>query len=230
MRFDEDTATLREFEVAEQNGLWSIPSKDGYPADAAKQMAEAATSLMDRKILHVASKNAGDHEQYGVIDPLSPKLEPGQKGVGTRVTMSDAQSKPLVDLIVGKAVRDAEGQRYVREAGRDVVYVIEIDPAKLSTNFEDWIEKDLLKLNAWDLQQVEVKDYSAEMVPVMTPDGRLGDRRGVGSARRNDARPTTMRTPSGRRSSCRSSIRRRAKTASYVDFTLAEDEELNERR
>ena len=135
VRFDEETATLREFEVAEQDGLWSIPSKDGYPADAAKQMAEAATSLMDRKILHLASKNAGDHEQYGVIDPLSPKLEPGQKGVGTRVTMSDAQNKPLVDLIVGKAVRDAEGQRYVREAGRDVVYVIEIDPSKLSTEF-----------------------------------------------------------------------------------------------
>src|SRR3972149_2037260 len=78
VRFDEETATLREFEVAEQDGLWSIPSKDGYPADAARQMAEAATSLMDRKILEVVSKNAGDHEQFGVIDPLSPKLEPGQ--------------------------------------------------------------------------------------------------------------------------------------------------------
>ena len=120
----------------------------------------------------MASKNAGDHEQYGVIDPLSPKLEPGQKGVGTQVTMSDAQNKPLVDLIVGKAVRDAEGQRYVRDARRDVVYVIEIDPAKLSTNFEDWIEKDLLKLNAWEMQQVEVKDYSAEMQVVMRPQGR----------------------------------------------------------
>src|ERR1700744_4768707 len=58
VRFDEDTATLREFEVAEQDGLWTIPSKDGYPADAAKQMGEAANSLMDRKILSVASKNA----------------------------------------------------------------------------------------------------------------------------------------------------------------------------
>ena len=55
--------------------------------------------------------------------------------------------------------------------GRDVVYVIEIDPTKLSTNFEDWIEKDLLKLNAWDLQQVQVKDYSAELQPVMTQQG-----------------------------------------------------------
>src|SRR4051794_32357227 len=172
VRFDQDTGTAQQFEVAEQDGLWSIPSKDGYPADAAKQMAEAATSLMDRKILEVASKNAGEHDQYGVIDPLSPKLEPGQKGVGTRVTMSDAQGKPLVDLIVGKPVRNAEAQRYVREAGRDVVYVIEIDPAKLSTNFEDWIEKHLLKLNAWDMQQVEVKDYSAEMGLVMGPNGR----------------------------------------------------------
>src|SRR6478672_10352993 len=152
VRFDEDTATLREFEVAEQDGLWSIPSKDNYPADAAKQMAEAATSLMDRRILGVASKNAGDHEQYGVNDPLSPKLEPGQKGVGTRVTMSDAQNKPLADLIVGKSVRDREGQRYVREAGRDAVFVIEIDPSKLSTDFENWIEKDLLKMKAWDME------------------------------------------------------------------------------
>ena len=46
------------------------------------------------------------------------------------MTMSDEQNKPLVDLIVGKAVKDAEGQRYVREAGRDVVYVIEIDPVE----------------------------------------------------------------------------------------------------
>lgn len=169
VRVDEDTATRREFEVAEDGGLWTIPSKDGYPADAAAQMAEAATSLMDREILEVASKSAADHEAYGVIDPTSPKLEPGQKGVGTRVTMYDEKQEPLVDLIVGKAVKDADGQRYVREVGRDIVYVIEIDRSKLSTSFEDWIEKDLLKLNAWDLARVDIKDYSAALV---SPDGR----------------------------------------------------------
>lgn len=171
VRFDSDTAQPREFEVAEQNGLWTIPSKEGYPADAARQMAEAATSLMDRKVLAVVTKNAGEHEEYGVIDPTTPKLEPGQKGVGTRVTMSDESNKPIVDLIVGKAVRDSEKQRYVRKVGQDVVYIIEIDPSKLSTHFEDWIEKDLLKFHSWDMQQVQVKDYSAELVPVMTQDG-----------------------------------------------------------
>lgn len=226
VRFDEDTATLREFEVAEQNGLWSIPSKDGYPADAAKQMAEAATSLMDRKILKMASQNAGDHEQYGVTDPLSPKLEPGQKGVGTRVTMSDEQNKPLVDLILGKAVRDAAGQRYVREAGRDAVYVIEIDPAKLSTDFENWIEKDLLKLNAWDLQQVEVKDYSAEMGLVMGQNGKptIGvawDPRADMTLAYSDA--DAKWTPV----KLRKFDPKQGEHGDYVDFKLADDEELN---
>src|SRR5688500_16335035 len=113
VRFNEATADLRNFEVAEKDGLWSIPSKNDYPADAAQQMAEAATSLMDRKILGVATKSAGDHEEYGVIDPLSPKLEAGQKGVGTRVTLSDVNNKPVVDLIIGKAVKDADQQRFV---------------------------------------------------------------------------------------------------------------------
>lgn len=172
VEFNEDSATLREFEVAEVDGLWTIPSKDGYPADADRQMAEAATSLMDRKILSIAGESAADHEEFGVIDPLSPKLEVGQKGVGTHVTIADIEDKPLVDLIIGKEVKDSTNeQHYVREANRDVVYTIEIEPAKLSTSFEDWIEKDLLKLNGWDIQQVQINDYSAELQPVMTPQG-----------------------------------------------------------
>src|SRR5215208_1795272 len=224
VRYDADTGKPREFEVAEQNGLWSIPSKDNYPADAAKQMAEAATSLIDRKILGVVSNNAGEHEQYGVIDPMTPKLEPGQKGVGTRVTMSDEGGKPVVDLIVGKAVRDAEKQRYVRLAGQDVVYVIEIDPSKLSTSFEDWIEKDLLKLHSYDLQQVRIKDYSAELVPVMTQEGPrfrpTWDPHAEMMLKYADA-------PEAKWSAEKLRVFD-PKKGDYADYTLAADEELNE--
>src|SRR6476659_226413 len=224
VRFDEDTARPREFEVAEQSGLWSIPSKENYPADAARQMAEAATSLMDRKILGVVSSNAGEHEQYGVIDPMTPKLEPGTKGVGTRVTMSDEAGKPVVDLIVGKAVRDAEKQRYVRLTGQDVVYVIEIDPSKLSTSFEDWIEKDLLKLHSYDLQQVQIKDYSAELVPVMTAEGPrfrpTWDPHADMTLKYADA-------PEAKWSAEKLRVFD-PKKGDHVDYTLAADEELND--
>jgi hypothetical protein len=223
VRFDEDTATLREFEVAEQDGLWSIPSKSGYPADAAQQMAQAATSLMDLKVLSVVSSNAGDHEEFGVTDPLSPKLEVGQKGVGTRVTMSDVHDQPLADLIIGKAVKDAEGQRYVREAGRDMVYAIEIDPTKLSTNFEDWIEKDLLKLNAWDLQQAQIKDYSAEMHVVMRQDGSPG----LGLSMDPRSEMTLAYNDSDSKWSAVKLQKFDPATKSYAEFKLAEDEELN---
>lgn len=226
VRVDEDTAERHEFEVAEQNGLWTIPSKDGYPADAAKQMGEAATSLMGRKVLNVASENAGDHEQYGVIDPLNEKLEPGQKGIGTRVTMWDDQNAALADLIVGKAVREAEGQRYVRKAGQDVVYVIEIDPAKLSTNFEDWIEKDLLKLSAWELQQVQIKDYSAELVPVVTQDGRFSiqptwDPRSEMTFNYNDSDAKWSAAK------LRAFEPKKGEHGDYADFKIGADEELN---
>ena len=186
--FDEDTATLRDFEVAQDdNGLWTLPSKNGYPADAERQMGEAAGSLLGREVLAVKSNNPTEHEQYGVVDPDSPKLEAGQKGVGTRVTVADINDEPLVDLVIGKPVKDAEGQRYVREPNRDVVYVIEIDPSKLSTRFEDWIENDLLKLNPMDIQEIKVNDYSANLVLVGFQPQIEWDRRGEYSLRYDSA-------------------------------------------
>lgn len=224
VRFDEDTATLRKFEVAEgQGGLWTIPSKDGYPADATRQMAEAAMSLKDRDVLVVETDNAADHELYGVVDPLSPKLKPGQKGVGTRVSLFNSNNDPLVDLIIGKARKEAEGQHFVREAGRDVVYVIKIDPDKLSTSFEDWIEKDLLKLDPWEIAQVEVKDYSAELVAGMTPDGQF--RTGIDWNRRAD-----LTLAFNDKDSKWQAVRLQSfdpKTDKYVDFSMTEDEEIN---
>ena len=223
VEFNEASATLQEFEVAEEDGLWTIPSKNGYPADAERQMAEAATSLMDRKILAIASENAGDHEQFGVIDPLSPKLEAGQKGVGTRVTISDIHDKPLADLVIGREVKGTtNNQHYVREANRDVVYIVEIDPKRLSTNFENWIEKDLLKLNAWDIQDVQINDYTAELQPVMTPQGLAiqvaWDPRSELKIGYDDN--ASKWTPEELKAFDKDS-------SSYTEFKLADDEELN---
>lgn len=163
VRFDEETATLSDFEVAEQDGVWSLPSKGGYPADAERQMAEATTGVIDLEILAIASQSAADHAEYGVVEP-SDDLEVGQEGVGTRVALEANNGEALVDVVVGKEVKDADDQRYVRKTTQDVVFVVGIDPEKFSTSFEDWIEDDLLKLSTWDIARVQLKDYSAELV------------------------------------------------------------------
>jgi hypothetical protein len=162
MTFNEADATLRDFKVAQQNGVWSIPSQSGYPADAKEHMAKAATALMDIKILGVASDLPGDQKIYGVITPDPAKLKVGETGVGTRVTVRDGSDKVLADLVIGKPVKDAPQQRYVREAGRDAIYTVAVSTNEFSTKFGDWIEKDLLKLNPLDVKQVELNDYSSQ--------------------------------------------------------------------
>jgi hypothetical protein len=172
-KFDRQTAQTRQFEVASVDGVWSIPSKENYPADATQQMAAAANALVDRKILRVAGETAQSHDELGVVDPLAPSLNSDSTGVGARVQMYDADDKPLVDMIIGKAVKEAEGQRYVRESNKDVVYIVELDPESLSTSFDDWIEDDLLKISPFDIRKVFVNDYSADLGFGMTADGRI---------------------------------------------------------
>lgn len=161
IKFDRDTAALRKFEVAEVDGVWSLPSKQDYPADATEQMATAVTSLMDRKILRIAGK-APEHVALGVVDPLSSNLDSKSEGVGTRVIMSDGEHD-LVDMIIGKAVKDAPGQRYVRNSKQDLVYVVQLDPKSLSTEFKDWIKDDLMELDTFALRRVFINDYSADL-------------------------------------------------------------------
>jgi hypothetical protein len=161
IKFDNDTAALRKFEVAEVDGVWSLPSKQDYPADATEQMATAVTSLMDRKILRIAGK-APEHVALGVVDPLSSNLDSKSEGVGTRVIMSDGEHD-LVDMIIGKAVKDAPGQRYVRNSKQDLVYVVQLDPKSLSTEFKDWIKDDLMELDTFALRRVFINDYSADL-------------------------------------------------------------------
>ncbi|HEY5312486.1 MAG TPA: DUF4340 domain-containing protein [Pirellulales bacterium] len=162
--YDEDTAALEPFKVAQVNGRWAIPSHANYPADAASQLAAAATSMMDLQKLDVASSNPAEHELYGVIDPKSPNLSAGATGVGKRVTLQDGAGNTLADYIIGKSEEKQPGVRFVRIPGQDPVYRVLVSTDKLSTNFGDWIEKDLLKMNAFDVKQVVLNNHSVDEV------------------------------------------------------------------
>ncbi len=107
-----------------------------------------------------------------MITPDPQKLKVGQVGVGTRVTLKDDKDKVLADLIIGKEFKDQPNIRHVRRPDRDQIYRVSLKTDKLSTKFEDWIEKDLLKLNAFDVREVGLNDYSSE--EVAAPGGGIG--------------------------------------------------------
>ncbi len=160
-----ETLARSTFKVAQQNGKWVIPSRENYPADAQDQLARAATGIMDVIKGAVASDRASDHELYGVADPTegaSPSA-----GSGLRVTLADGGGKTLVDLILGKAVKDsgaggAAGLRYVRAPGKDRVYTAAVNTDSLTTKFEDWIERDLLQLDGSQISKLVLDDYSID--------------------------------------------------------------------
>jgi len=164
--YDDELATLKPFKVVQSDGVWVLPSHDNYPADAKEQLAAAATELVDRPILDIVSTSPGDHETYGVIEPDPEKIQPGMTGVGRLIEIRDAAGNRLARLVIGKEDKrrgagDASGSRplrFVRKAGQDPVYRVELDTSKFTTKFDDWIEKDLLRLSPWDVRRVTIDD------------------------------------------------------------------------
>lgn len=167
VQYDPESLTpTKRFKVAQEKGLWVIPSKENYPADASQQLADAASAIMNATQINVVGNSPSDHETYGVIDPTDSKAKAAAdaENVGMRVTMADRSGKKLADLIIGKAVKEKPDQRYVRRPGQDAVLLATIQTAKLSSKFQDWIEKDLLKLTSWDVTRLAIDDYSVDLV------------------------------------------------------------------
>jgi len=167
VKYDEALGTIEEFRVARDkaSGAWTLPKYSGYPADAESRVRDAALLLVELPIVGVASEVAGDHRLFGVIEPDKEKLKVGDEGVGLLVRFEDAKGQDLASVVIGKKVSGAEGHRYVRKVGQDVVYDVKIDPDQLSTKFKDWIDKDLLKMNSWDVENVALKNYSVSIQP-----------------------------------------------------------------
>ena len=173
-----------DFRIAEVNGIWSIPSHDNYPADAKDQMGKVAEALTDLMVLEVIQPEGTGIDsiafqtQYGVIDPASENASLGE-GIGTKITLGGANNETFVNLIIGK---EAAGRRqpqdkmdeggtnlrYVRIANQSPVYVINVDSSQFSTNFDQWIEKNLLDISTFDIKEIFVDEYSFSIELTLT--------------------------------------------------------------
>ena len=75
VKYDTDSEQYDEFEVAKdgKTGVWTLPSNENYPADANKQMSEAANLFVGLKVLNVASEKRDDQKLFGVLEPDKKK-------------------------------------------------------------------------------------------------------------------------------------------------------------
>jgi hypothetical protein len=158
VEFDEEAGAARPFKVTNSGGRWTIPSHHDYPADGEDRLARTAAGVMGIHKDDFRSDNVADHEALGVVDPLDEGAT-SLKGRGQRVTLKDESGAVLADFVVGQQPEGRDGFRFVRIPGQKRVYAARMD-VDLSTRFEDWIERDLLKLERGDIEKVVIKDYS----------------------------------------------------------------------
>jgi hypothetical protein len=154
--FDASTATASRFRVMFKDNKWVIPSHYDYPADAKDRLSKTAAAVMDLTKDSIRSDRADDQEEMGVIDPLDTKAS--YKGRGKRITLRDSSEKVLADFVIGNEIKDRSGQRFVRVPGQKRTYGVKLK-AEPSTRFADWIETNLLKLEASKIRKVEFDNY-----------------------------------------------------------------------
>lgn len=158
--FNADKADARKFAVhRDKDGRWTIPSHGGYPADAKDRMAKAAAQLIGLRKERCVGESKESEIACGVVDPLDPGTE--AKGRGTRITMKDSAGNELADLILGSEVEGKLQVHYLRVPGKRRVYSAKLD-GEVSTKFADWIETDLLKAQAYDIDKITFDNYSID--------------------------------------------------------------------
>ena len=114
--FREESAEAVPFKVQLKDGVWVIPSKDGYPADAGDKLGKVAAALANLTRGSLRTDREADHESCGVVDPMADLSKPST-GRGRRITLKDASEKVLADIVVGQAIEGEEGKRFVRLPG-----------------------------------------------------------------------------------------------------------------
>ena len=159
IEYNETTGEPERFKVELKDGIYVIPSHEGYPADAADRLVNTAALAVGLKKDVFRSSREKDHEELGVIGPK--EAGGAGKGRGKRVTLWDAGEPPnvLADYIFGKEA--GRGKRFVRLPNDKRTYTVRVE-GEITAKFEDWIETDLLKISQYTIRKIELDRYTLE--------------------------------------------------------------------
>lgn len=127
---------------------WSVKERGGYPADTQK-----ITPLL----LKLAGLKVTQTE--AITDTLRPRLDlapPGQDGGGIALDLTDAATKPLASLILGKFItrpadlpggKDIPNGRYILSREQPTSALAVSDPlTEVDANPRNWIDKTFAKV------------------------------------------------------------------------------------
>ena len=160
VEIDEDNLVSKSIEVSQTEKGWLIkrPGKVDYPANADNQVKNVSSLLFDLRIIDQAAEGAGEHANFGVLDPS--KANPSDAGIGKMIALKNNTGANLAQLIIGNEVEGLSNTRFVRKPEENAVYRVELQNVNdVTTKFVDWVEKDFLDIDKWNIKQVTFDNY-----------------------------------------------------------------------
>ncbi|MGX1198286.1 DUF4340 domain-containing protein [Parvibaculum sp. MBR-TMA-1.3b-4.2] len=132
------------------DGVWRLPSRDGYPADT-KLVKKALLGLSEMEAYEPRTANKKWHRNLGL-------LAPEDLGSAIRVSLKDADGKSMASLLVGHVpdrTVDAGGQGviYVRRDGEDQTWLAR-GRLPLFKKVNAWLAPDFLGLDKKDIKSM----------------------------------------------------------------------------
>lgn len=164
VEIDKDDLEAKSLEVVKTEKGWFIrrPGRPDYPANADNQVKDVSTILFDLSILDTASEAPGEHAGFGVLDPS--KANPGDTGIGKMIALKNSSGSNLAQLIIGKPKEGLGNVHYVRKPSENNVYTAELQNVNdVTTKFVDWVEKDFLDLDKFNVKRVTLDNYEVNL-------------------------------------------------------------------
>jgi len=159
----------KSFRVEYKDGMWRIPTHHGYPAEAKERLAKTASSLIGIVRESLAGRRESDHNRFSVNDPSESGAK-DPKTVGQKISLKNAGGDVLAEFIIGRRAEKKTNEEdipnvrlldekkekplyYVRRPDEKETYKARLN-VKISTNFSDWIDQDLLKVGDANFQDL----------------------------------------------------------------------------
>ncbi|MFH1730379.1 MAG: peptidylprolyl isomerase [Planctomycetota bacterium] len=170
IKSEKDNVTL----VRQKAGGFVVGEKDNYPAST-KPINELIFKSLEIRCKEEVTENPDNHKELGVAEGAKDAVA---------VSFVGAEGKTLVGLIKGKS--GEAGGVCVRLAGSDTVYASDGD-LWFNTQPMDYVDKSLIKVDAADVERVEVTIGKDAYAIARDPKAK------------DDAKPVLANIPDGKR-------------------------------
>ena len=141
--------------------VWEVKERWGFPAD----FLEISNLVKKVAALKIGRSFKADPESVarlslGPMDASADAKEANQEESGFHLVLASEKGDVLADLLVGKAraTDSGSGGQYVKAAGSDEIVLVDKDFKYTSKTAEDWINKDLFKIEPEDIRSVTCLD------------------------------------------------------------------------